>query len=141
MMNTNPVLASIAKEMVTQDNRSTDYPLFVVQVSEKIPAYVGQDHDGIERIEDSRMCESCKKLTANSEKVPDYCEECPKSSFFKYQYVRTFDLRAGVFFTAKACEAHIKANHYHYKDPCSYAIGSWRNPEMQTVMNFLKGLL
>jgi hypothetical protein len=46
-----------------------------------------------------------------------------------------YNLMAGVFFTARACEAHIRQNAHHYsKYARSYGICARRNQEMQTVM-------
>jgi len=82
----------------------------------------------------------------------DLCEEhhedddldtaCVSCGFKHYLPVRNeeeFDLRAGVFFTAEACDAHIAQNKHHYEGmkAVSYGISAWRNPEMQTVMQYL----
>lgn len=41
------------------------------------------------------------------------------------------------FFTKKACEDHISKNKHHYLDPKPYLVSIFRNPEMETVQEFL----
>ena len=44
------------------------------------------------------------------------------------------------FFTDKACNAHIKSNHYQYNEPVGYLSYLDGNPEMELVFKFLYGL-
>lgn len=140
-----------ATEMVAQDNRGTQYPLFVVQVDKK--AYVNyrddwehkerSNYDGVD-MDDYRklLCARCRNHYDEKGDVPETCLgekldgalECDDEAYWYYNIVDDFDLMAGVFFTAKACDEHIKENHYHYSNPRSYGVGAWRNPEMQAVM-------
>lgn len=131
---------SIGSEMATQDNRATQFPLFVVQVDYRLWVYPGQDYDEFERKEETdrfELCDECKKLYDADEVLPDECDHCEDGAFDHYKLVEQFDLRAGVFFTSKACNEHIQANAYHYKNPRSFGVGAWRNPEMQAVMKHL----
>ena len=105
------VLKDIGSEMVKQDNRSTQYPLYVVQEDERRMPTLVEDADGYETDEDG-------------DKIP-YIDK-PKIA-----------LEPGVFFTAKACQEHIDENSYHYTNPRVYAIAAWRNPEVQTIMQSL----
>jgi hypothetical protein len=46
------------------------------------------------------------------------------------------------FLTAKAAQAHLEANHYHYhKDADVYLNHAWRNPEAELVSTFLCSLI
>lgn len=45
---------------------------------------------------------------------------------------------SNVFLTKRACQAHIKANGYHYSKPHTYAMTAWRNPEFERVLNILQ---
>ena len=54
-----------------------------------------------------------------------------------YDYEKQYD---NSFFTAKACELHIKANKHNYNEPHSYLQHAYRNPEMELVLRFLCGL-
>lgn len=137
-------MAAIGAEMTSQSNRSTQYPLFAVEEDQRI--YVGHDGDWDGRElddESSELCESCSDLSSNLKDIPDDCISCERRYFY-YREERGFDLKAGVFFTAKACEAHIASNDYHYRRPKAknltpslYAIAAWRNHEMVQVMRFL----
>jgi len=40
----------------------------------------------------------------------------------------------------KACKEHIEQNHYHYNNPKDYLVHAFRNPEMETVLEFLCGI-
>lgn len=102
-------LEKIGKEMIRQNNRATQFPLFIIMEDVKV---YGLDPDW-------QDCES---------------EENEEGDLVYYRMEEQPNLSAGVFFTAKACEDHIRANHYHYNNPRSYGISAWRNYEMQTVM-------
>jgi len=42
------------------------------------------------------------------------------------------------FLTKKSCQKHIEQNHYHYKNPHTYAMTAWRNPEYERLLNIIK---
>ncbi|MCP6727330.1 MAG: hypothetical protein KJI69_04975 [Patescibacteria group bacterium] len=139
----NKELKEIGAEMNTQDNRSTHLPLFVVQ--NKVQKIIYNHFDAEERelredFDSSLLCSDCTEKMNNDE--DDYgCEECGDEAFFFFNWDWEFDLRAGLFFTGKACDEHIRQNNYHYhREARSYAVSAWRNPEMETVMEFLKSL-
>lgn len=96
------------KRMAEQDNRGTQYPLFVIQNRIQRQPGIHEDADGVDHDDDGN--------------------ELP----FKYEYV--FDLQAGIFFTQHAALKHLTENAHHYNKPKIYAVGAWRNPEMQAVM-------
>lgn len=133
-------LIEIGVKMNTQDNRSTAYPLFVIQSLNKVYSENGCESERNEDIDDNELCKSCKELYDNEKDLPEQCEECDSCGFHWFDNEYEFDLRAGVFFTEQACEEHIKANDYHYTKPRSYAIGAWRNEEMQEVMRIISSL-
>ncbi len=131
------ILKNTSEQMRKQNNRGTQYPLFVIQ--DKIKVYGASDwKDEMERNSDSdQHCEDCSKIAEEKGELPDTCEEddCGDDCFNHYSWEWQFDLRAGVFFTEEACNNHIKQNDYHYhKDVRSYVAGAWRNEEMVAVM-------
>lgn len=131
-------IENIVNEMLTQSNRATQYPLFVVQ--EDVKVYGDEswcNHCERKEESDGELCEKCYQLQQDNEDLPDYCMDCDSDCFVWYNWEEQFDLRSGVFFTAKACEEHIRLNHYHYIKPRSYGIGNWRNYEMPEVMKLL----
>ncbi len=134
-------LLELGYKMNAQDNRMTQFPLFVIQHTVRVPSYFHEmEYDDCERkedIEDEDLCESCRKLRSEGDEIPDNCENCDSECYNYWKNEEQFDLEAGVFLTAEACEDHIKLNHYHYNNPKSYAIGAWRNPEMQNLLRIL----
>ena len=67
------------------------------------------------------------------------CDDCHEYFSF-YSTIDVFNLRAGVFFTEKACQEHIDQNDYHYNKPRVFAVSAWRNYEMQEVMQHISAL-
>lgn len=135
-------LNTLTEKMKDQDNRATAFPLFVIQVDKK--EYCNDElAEKIERKGESygNFCSDCQEKMDNAEEIPEYCERCDPSCFIGYRIIQDFDLTAGVFLTAEACEEHIRLNHYHYINPKSFAVSSWRNPEIQTVIQLLFKLL
>lgn len=133
-------LVTLGEKMNKQDNRYTSHVLFMVQVDKKV--YVSDDwdcHTETERKEDHEgtMCDKCLKKTEKGKDIPEWCGDCDPDCFHFFKTERVLDDAPGVFFTAEACDDHIKANHYNYKNPKSYGISAWRNYEMQEVQKIL----
>jgi len=138
----NKAMINISKEMNIQDNRCTDYPLFVVMVDEEhwCNEGIADKHKRIEETDPELLCEDCLAKYHEDDELPDFCEECDPDAFVWYRIVDHIDLNPGVFFTAKACQEHIDANKYHYNNPRVYGIGCWRNEEMRGVIDFMRGI-
>lgn len=134
-------LLDTGMEMAVQDNRSTQYPLFVIQQDTRIWADQGNDYDERERKEDTEeywLCDACQKLYEAGDDMIDDCHDCDEEAYDHYKIEQEFVIgTAGVFFTAKACQQHIDENNYHYRNPQVYSIAAWRNPEMVEVMQSL----
>lgn len=102
------------KRMATQDNRSTQYVLFVIR--NRVKRYVPDENFN---------------FRGEGENYHDgYDDELGAP----YNYVMEFDLTPGVFFTEQAALQHLAENAHHYSKPEVYGVGAWRNPEMQAVM-------
>jgi hypothetical protein len=157
-------LIDISKRMREQSNRSTQYPLFVVQEFLEIDRasgcgeytkYVSYDSDielTQEQYEAIEACQEYSTVEELEENGHDWVEyetilkeiglSLDDTSTINLSEFRSIDYdidwvisgRAGVFFTEEACEEHIRLNHYHYTKPRSYVISAWRNPEMVEVM-------
>jgi len=132
-------LEELAKEMHSQNNRSTQYPMFCIQetVKDHVPSECA---DGKSRIEDSDgdLCKECSSKYEDDGDIPDDCDDCDDECFWHWR--KEDKLSAGdtcTFFTAKACEEHIASNNYHYSKPVSFGVCAWRNYEMQNVMKFI----
>lgn len=161
-------LIELATEMTTQDPRATRMP-HIFQIQEKKKVYDwGMNGDNRIWVDQSSQTEIAtqdefldyldhlgmlpedeeereKKLIEYSEIWNDdwensyWIEEhCPdlKECSYTWEYVYH-----NHFLTAKACQEHIRLNHYHYNEPKDYLNHAWRNPEMELVSEFLCGLV
>jgi hypothetical protein len=143
-------LMELSKEINSQDHRCTAMPYFFqIQTKKEVPSPEGcgneawyKDDNTIESEEEINQeifeikeeqlsIDEIKKLD-NWEK-----EEILEGSGWRKIYYTTENQYENAFFTAKACELHIKKNDYHYREPVSYLQGAWRNPEMEMIMKFL----
>lgn len=119
-------------------------------IAEDVKIYHVQDdaQDGRERKDsdnidqDIDLCESCRELVEENgfEDLPNDCDEYDcATSFVSYRIEKEKpNLRAGVFFTAKAAADHIAENKHHYNDTVKIIpLTPWRNQEMVDVITHL----
>src|SRR5882672_2352472 len=138
-------IADIGREMASQNNRSTQSPMFAIMTDRKVymPPANGYDleRERKEETEPAALCGSCADIYEVGENPPEDCTDCEDEAFDYFKYEEHLEVElAGTFFTAKACQDHIDANSYHYHNPRVYGISSWRNPEMFAVQKHLIGL-
>jgi len=138
-------LIDTGKEMNKQNNRCTQFPVFVVM--HKVKVYGDSSYcSEVERKNredynaEEVLCDKCQKLFDKDKKLPDYCEECGSDGFSWFNWEDKIEDGCGVFLTAKAAQRHIDENYYHYYKPFTYGISCWRNPEMQKVLEILSKL-
>ncbi len=134
--------AAVGAEMVAQDNRGTQYPLYVIQIDRKRYVNYHDEWEGKERqdpdfADEDDICKSCKELYEEKGELPDDCDTCSTDAFDYYRTEDEFDLNPGIFLTLKACNEHIADNKHHYEKPRAYCVSAWRNPEMQMVQRLL----
>lgn len=79
---------------------------------------------------DADKVKSCKDY-----ELVDYCVE-NDIGIETYNYIIKHKYQ-GAFLTRDACERHIKANNYHYKNPKIYVTCGWRNPELRRLLEIL----
>jgi hypothetical protein len=131
-------IVETGKRMVAQSNRGTQYPLFVIQQDVRHWVAVDEDYNERQRTEEIKeywLCDSCSALHGDDKELPPECEKCDEDAFDHYEIKQEFVISsAGVFFTEEACHKHIRENMHHYRNPQSYVICAWRNPEMVNVM-------
>lgn len=136
---------TLKDEMLTQNKRGTAYPIFIVVEDKKVYGFDSEYADDKERKEeyqdDEDMCENCRELEQEGEDLPNDCDLCDSVCFVNFKIEKDVPiLRAGFFFTAKACNDHIEANRHHYgKTARSYAISAYHNKELKAVMVELVG--
>lgn len=141
----------IQERLNTQDNRMTADPIFIVYDWEEVPSLEDYTDDFKYRHYDGddlgttkqEVIDFCKgeewDLPNNINDMSDWAfddwvNDHPDMDKVYYIKKRRF---VGVFFTEKAAQTHIDANHYHYKEPHIYVESLWRNPEMQAVRKAL----
>lgn len=155
-------LISIANDMTTQDPRGTRGPhIFVIREyvkeydrnlngDEKSLVDPSGDFFEIEKVGDFLEYLDERSIEYNKEEVLEMWNDfdCDLDEFMESRGIELSRISYSwvprdhnAFFTEKACEDHIKSNHYHYNSPISYLKHGWRNPEMETIQEFLCGLV
>lgn len=151
-------LIQTSKLMRSQNNRGTQYPLFIIQTLEEVLKADGRGgrtvyFDGeettitsaqFEELEDAKdhdrrgveidKCLNEAGLDSLDDFDPDDWERLEVSDEWVYAD------NAGFFFTEKACHDHIEQNRHHYNKPRSYVISAWRNPEIVATMHMILNL-
>jgi len=130
----------LAYKMNAQDNRSTAYPLYVVECKMRrwVPAEI--DWDERERKEEfdlSDLCESCSKILEEGGNIPEGCDDCSSETFVHFVVSREPNLNAGIFLTEEACDAHIAAKSHRYNEPRSYAISAYHSHETAKLLHLI----
>ncbi len=145
-------LINLSTEISAQNHRSTAMPYFF-QVREDEKVYdTGLNGDTL-----IFLTQDFDKFPLTPEGVIDFCNnheiEIPADVQDIDQYHEFFDKHklvissysikdklSNAFFTARACQEHIKANAYHYTRPTDYLSHTSRNPEMELIYKFLCGI-
>lgn len=150
-------LMELSKEILTQDNRSTAMPyLFQIRTREEIPVYPGQDgitffvNDEGDELRDSEEIkeEVLQIWEAEGENASFKFKGYDKLNGWDIKYiiekagwreivVKEQEVYQNAFFTAKACDEHIRLNKHHYRKPDCYLSHAGRNPEMDLIQKFL----
>lgn len=152
-------LLETSRLMRTQDNRGTQYPLFIIQQEvetvtgdgrgDKTVYWNGGDQTSIEA-ETYEALENAQDNEVSDDDIKELLDEVGLDTLadfdtndweqleVKNEFV--FADNAGFFFTEKACHDHIEQNKYHYNKPRSYVISAWRNPEMVATMQMILNL-
>lgn len=144
-------LEDIAQEMLVQNNRGTSWPIFIVVEDQKVYG-VDSDFTDCERErkdmdainEDKDLCATCRAAYDETGYLPEECDDSDcEDSFILYRIQKYVpNMRAGFFFTAKACDEHIKEQAHHYdKSAVSYCISAYNNEELRRVMVSLVGVV
>jgi hypothetical protein len=141
---------NIANEMMSQSNRGTEFPLFCVYQKIKVPKPEGvgefrawSDSGGEPIYEDD--LQDCNPVKEYLHEHPEDKDMEPEDILTEkldyrevYYNIEDMPVDGQVYFTEKAAQAHIEANGYHYNEPFVYVVSAWRNPELQTIMQFMR---
>lgn len=148
-------LSNLRDEMKSQDNAATTDPLFVVFDWERVPTEedYSDKYEYVDMEEGDVIAETKEELIEYV-KSHDYLFEKPPITDLKamresavFEWIKDHDKESKIevvhylkkerfitaFFTRKAAQAFIDANHYHYKEPHIYVATMWRNYEMQAI--------
>ena len=141
-----PDLAShireIAARLVTQDNRATDRPIFIVQEKRRTygfdPDY-GADEEIAWRNAENDYEEADAEEHARLEALYDAGEKVP-GAWTRTAYQDTWEYVTACF-TEAGCAEYIRVNkHNHRGELRIYAATSWRNAEFRAVRDLLVAL-
>lgn len=126
-------LKTIKENLLTQDNRITDQPLFLVQQkiidwgfdSQYCDDYIWVDKEGNE---------ACDEKSAQLEEDDEYClgYEDVREGWEKVWIKPRWEF-VQPFFTEKAARDYMEGNAHRLNEPRIYAETSYRNEEFQTV--------
>jgi len=150
-----PRLLKMIDEISTQDPLMTARPLYEVRDYREIVVDRDYDHDRVifvdadcdyETLDDAGLLEKFNEWAEENEKPDDYLKHksfdqidwMQKDEFFEENNINEIAVKDverthGVYYTRDAAQAHIDANHYHYKKPFIYVVSAWRNPEYDVV--------
>jgi len=131
-------LRDLGNKINAQDPRGTQFPMFVIK--QKVKVYGDSSYcSEKERREDydGEVCEKCQRILDEGGYLPEDCNDCDDECFVYFNWEDQIVENCGSFFTAEAAQQHIDQNYYHYTKPFTYAIGSWRNYELQNVLEIL----
>lgn len=154
-------LKELAHDLKTQDTDCTATPVFF-QIMQRKDIYgidsdyaddmcivIGDEYDTFTAFGDAiDFCEeyfsdSCNgeewemvKESNSLEEIHEFLKDIEiDSTYTGYQKNHEYE---NSFLTRRACEMHIKRNHYHYKTPVVYTNHAWRNPEFERLMQIVQ---
>lgn len=137
----NKLWERMSREVQTQDNASTSYPIFVVQQRNRI---YGIDPDlsddativWLDAVNDCQEIhgEERDKLEEEYQKTFTVPGDNHRTGYVDYyEFVQPFFTKAGA-------EEYIEANRHRLKEPRIYVDSAYRNPEWQAVLRHLRSL-
>lgn len=136
-------LIEIGKELATQDNMHSSWPVWYVTEIKKVQA-PEDNAEHKERLDDDAfypdemLCKSCKEKWSDGELPADCDNYRCDDSFYYYNEERQYATYGSVvFLTKKACQEYIDANSYHFDRPEPYCDSMFRNHEMQPIVQAL----
>ena len=136
-------LIATGKELATQNNLSTAWPIWYVTEIKKHYLPVEGEWEHKERVhpdvlDEDELCTTCSELLEDGKDLPDDCYKCGTEAFAYYNEEREFTSYGSEFFlTQKACQEYIDANAYHFDRPKPYAGSAFRNHEIQPIIQAL----
>jgi len=143
-------LMNLSNELNTQNHRCTRMPYFFqVQTKERIAV---PDGCGTEAWYcDGSLIETKDEIEEQVNELKGWDESTTEFNFLEDYEIEeileeadwckvNYDYRDNLencFLTSKACDEHIRVNGHNLNSPVNYLSGSFRNPELEKVMQFL----
>lgn len=144
-------LMEISKGLNTQNHRHTAMPYFFQIRTDKRVFDTGMngdvsfwhDNDGteLETVEEYRDyildysdVDSVVVNSMGKDALESFLEDTMNLEQCSYSIENDFK---NAFLTEKACKEHIEQNSYHYNNPVDFLTHATRNPELETVMEFI----
>lgn len=135
-----PEFAEIGDNLLTQDNRFTDQPIFVVQEASElcVDPEIGGPGDEADRIvwvdDEGNEADGRRLKALEARYERDYTTEWKGWS---RRVVGVIYKTEQPFFTEAAAKQYLKINGHNIKRPRIYATGSFRNAEFQLIRSLL----
>jgi hypothetical protein len=139
----------IKKELLTQDNRITHQPMFIVMEKKEYPTtsdysydlsyYVNTDGDNLgTTIKEAKDCLIEEECIDNPDKIYSMSDDELQEKYgVREVFIFEIDVFVQAFFTAKSAKNYIKSNNHNLRKPFFYTKGTYRNYEMQAIRNHL----
>lgn len=83
----------------------------------------------------AKTLEDLQKIIDIEEFIKKYCKHWRMVHYDEMFRPKTSE--GGFFLTEKACDAHLKINGHHYREPHSYVEYANRNAQIETLVTFL----
>jgi hypothetical protein len=112
---------------------------------ESLADWVKEEFDIITKCEYDRgfleiVCEDGNEYSINNiSEIKDFLDEYASGQYSVCFYKDREEIAQDtMFLTLRECKEHIEANHYHYKNPHSYAMTAWRSPQVKRLYEILE---
>ena len=123
----------IAKELRTQDNRATSYPIYLVQERRRIwgmdsafaENYAWVDVDDSENIADDEQAEELEQREFDDGK-------------WEKVYYKDIFVTDQPFLTLKGAESYMAKERHNLESPRIFVASGWRNEEWKALLAFIE---
>ncbi|POA45576.1 hypothetical protein C1893_23255 [Pseudomonas sp. MPR-ANC1] len=129
--------AAVGRLINSQDNRHTDQPLFAVMEKRAMVTLDTHDHDRIEWYDADSGTTADERTTRRLEAIHAAGREV--KGWQRYA-VKDVDVFVTACFTEQGCIDFLARDGHNHTKPFTYAFGSYRNAEYQSLRNWLKAL-
>lgn len=129
-------LIDIGRCIISQDNRLTAHPVFVVEEQDLVgPIEEGYHYDIVEWFNDNGYNELASETRARRLEALDR-DGREYRDWKKFRSVVVWRFKIACF-TEKGCENYLRINGHNLKKSRIYVYGSFRNDEWNTIRQFL----